>query len=402
MPEAEDLKRRVKELEAQVDLLDQVAKLSARLGGGDADGTELVDKLTLGAGVSEQLSPRTRSLVRKQVFDILWKTLTVTLLLLGLAGYSTLSGARADLAQGKEEFELQVEEAKGNLTKIEARYTEALDGMKARYVELEKDIDDRIAEAITNVDRVGADIRNQHALQSERVRLQVQEGIYSATAPVVESRVQAETLRVRVGDLLEKTKSDVAWVTSSVTHLRSKLEQADKLTELFKSTADVTPEQIAETIAAQIESDPALRLPGSAPRYTVVALLQGWTSESERREWERREGWYLCDGVSRDGYEIPDLRGFFLRGLDTSDRVEEVAGRELGSPQEDQTPRHNHAVFTGQHLPKQGGGTQTTVKNVVSEGEDFREEHAGGFWGEGKETRPVNVAVHWVIYMGKP
>lgn len=126
-------------------------------------------------------------------------------------------------------------------------------------------------------------------------------------------------------------------------------------------------------------------------------------------------GWLLCDGsiVSRDTYaalftaigttygagngsttfQLPDLRGEFLRGLDAGRGVD--AGRVLGSAQGDMLKAHVHAVNL-QQLNSSGTTDwgKLATGNQESEGTipNINTESAGG-----AETRPRNVAFYIII-----
>ena len=125
------------------------------------------------------------------------------------------------------------------------------------------------------------------------------------------------------------------------------------------------------------------------------------------------EGWLKCDGslISRTEYtrlfnaigelygsgdgsttfQLPDLRGEFIRGFDDGRGIDVL--REVGSFQEDMFKSHNHR-------PNSGGGdfisTVGTSQGNVATGSYFRfnsrTENTGG-----TETRPRNVALHYII-----
>jgi hypothetical protein len=175
------------------------------------------------------------------------------------------------------------------------------------------------------------------------------------------------------------------------------------------------------------------------PPGTVVAYLGNSVPK----------GWLLCDGqTSLDepqyarlkeliGNKVPDYRGYFLRGLDPTGNVDpEGKGRTLISPpQNDTFANHNHTGKTtnaGNHnhgltggssgcggILKRaqdagvGGGTDRkctpggfdtggwdhgelnirTLFEVPSDGDHYHTILSEG----GKETRPKNVVVNWII-----
>lgn len=119
------------------------------------------------------------------------------------------------------------------------------------------------------------------------------------------------------------------------------------------------------------------------------------------------EGWLVCDGaaISRTEYadlfaaigtvwgagdeistfNLPDLRGEFVRGFDAGRDVD--VGRVFGSAQSDELKAHSHT--TGQAFYGTGGSTSSAIgeANLITE-----TEATGGI-----ETRPRNVAMTYAI-----
>jgi microcystin-dependent protein len=163
------------------------------------------------------------------------------------------------------------------------------------------------------------------------------------------------------------------------------------------------------------------------------------------------EGWVICDGSALDGtdpdyvqlysvlgntwggsgtnFNLPDLRGKFLRGVDAgagkdigaSSRSAEKSGGNtgdaVGTYQGEQTKSHNHGVTDPGHnhsyndvFYSENGGSVETGNNQGSGNSD--DDNSG--WGfdrttedkttgvsvnstGGNETRPVNAAVYYII-----
>jgi hypothetical protein len=86
------------------------------------------------------------------------------------------------------------------------------------------------------------------------------------------------------------------------------------------------------------------------------------------------------------GFQLPDLRGEFVRGWDHGKGVD--AGRVLGKPQSQDIQSHTHSITTYSYLRKFEGGA---VNGWA--------ETANGTTGSssGTETRPRNVALVFCI-----
>ena len=99
----------------------------------------------------------------------------------------------------------------------------------------------------------------------------------------------------------------------------------------------------------------------------------------------------LC--VALDIVRLPDLRGYFLRGLNEGAGLD--GGRSFGSPQEDQLKKHSHRV-PGQvqfHRPPAGGAFASVENPKVDNNVESPETTEFG----GNETRPYNIALNFII-----
>lgn len=122
-------------------------------------------------------------------------------------------------------------------------------------------------------------------------------------------------------------------------------------------------------------------------------------------------GWLPCNGSTFNQNQYPDLyaalgnsntlpnlSGYFLRGLDTSGTVDpNGAGRTVLSVQQDEFASHTHVVKnmcsppSGEIFAAGGWPAVPGVKDVTTESA-----------GNGNETRPKNVAVLYLIFAGLP
>ncbi|MFH1148211.1 MAG: hypothetical protein V1736_10960 [Pseudomonadota bacterium] len=104
-------------------------------------------------------------------------------------------------------------------------------------------------------------------------------------------------------------------------------------------------------------------------------------------------GWRWCNGENN----TPDLRGVFLRGLDDGRGLD--PGRGFGTYQADEFRNHNHGNGDYKYLLRiTGTSTSKYTDNSSSEPDLI---WAGEILAAGgSETRPKNVAVKFIMYVG--
>jgi phage-related tail fiber protein len=164
----------------------------------------------------------------------------------------------------------------------------------------------------------------------------------------------------------------------------------------------------------------ALEMRYQVPTGSVVATASSSPST----------GWLLCDGsaVSRDDYpalfaaigttfgagdgsttfNVPDLRGEFIRGADAGRGVD--AGRALGSSQAGQVQTHKHASPFGEYPAGAPFGHSDSRGHFGSDAGTDNDDYL--YWTNdgsdvdgtvnppgviGTETRPRNVALNYII-----
>ncbi len=131
------------------------------------------------------------------------------------------------------------------------------------------------------------------------------------------------------------------------------------------------------------------------------------------------QGWLVCDGSVFDqasypalepvlgSANVPDLRGYFLRGLDPAGTVDpDGKGRKLGGKQAAAFESHAHDVrmwpWFWNELGKGGSSYLEPANNRTAlTTSNFRHVQGSKVTG-GNETRPVNVATHYIIFAGIP
>ncbi len=167
-------------------------------------------------------------------------------------------------------------------------------------------------------------------------------------------------------------------------------------------------------------------------KAVIVGTIVSYGGESEPGD-----GWLLCDGraLVREDYKalygvigvnfgapddthfnLPDLRGRFVRGVDNSpekrdpdgdDRVASAlgghAGRQVGSMQQDALQGHQHATTAinsdYSHDAVAGANRNTSDRHLaVIQGVTTDPKYTDA--RVSKETRPKNIYVNWIIYAG--
>jgi microcystin-dependent protein len=260
------------------------------------------------------------------------------------------------------------------------------------------------------------------------------------------SRVESKNLTTP--ERLKRLEGDVAELQSGRTQFEADLatrlkQQGDLLKALIEKRSDETraaatqqDRELAATLATQLQEE-ATRQRAAA---TVLSQVQG----TDRRRLvpvgtvvayageeppppEGDEVWRLCNGdaLKRSDYpelfrviktahgapddasfNLPDLRGLFLRGVDGSaGRDPEAtarmaalpggnAGNRVGSYQADMFRSHIHAHGSSEH----SGAQVASPRSMLSGGNlnhtvgEFAIKEAGG-----SETRPKNLSVHYLI-----
>ncbi|MFN8358424.1 MAG: hypothetical protein U0264_00790 [Candidatus Kapaibacterium sp.] len=148
-----------------------------------------------------------------------------------------------------------------------------------------------------------------------------------------------------------------------------------------------------------------------------IGTIQAYMGSGSYLTTLERNGWYLCDGRSISSLDslnsseknaliallnsggnpnpnnLPDMRGYFLRGADNGTGNDPDngsrggSGAKLGSIQANSVQSHNHTIAAD---PAPGAGTSvaTSAGNTTTV-----TTNASG----GNETRPMNIYVNWII-----
>jgi microcystin-dependent protein len=105
--------------------------------------------------------------------------------------------------------------------------------------------------------------------------------------------------------------------------------------------------------------------------------------------------WGVGDGSST--YNIPDMRGLFLKGMRNPGQVEVsgIAASASGDP--DAYATHQHRIAGGSWFNSNGDGSDGTAYSATTLTTPSSSTFAGGV-----ESRPDNLSVMWVVYAGTP
>ncbi|WMS87017.1 phage tail protein [Pleionea litopenaei] len=111
-------------------------------------------------------------------------------------------------------------------------------------------------------------------------------------------------------------------------------------------------------------------------------------------------------GEQGNAFRLPDYRGYFLRAVDngakrdTESREASVGGQSsgVGTSQKDQFQGHEHQYSGGQSdgpVPAESGADAVMIE--VKDTTAITEKQGYGSPRYGKETRPINIAVNYLI-----
>jgi hypothetical protein len=199
------------------------------------------------------------------------------------------------------------------------------------------------------------------------------------------------------------------------------LSQNAERAEVADSSVRAATATFAMSTTTAQRSDSARIATNGVPVGTIISYF------GEVTDSIANTGWLVCRGQSTSGYPqlglligplVPDLRGMFLRGanLGRSDSLADPAVRlggtplqKIGSVQTDAFEAHNHTndppgpVPVGSYglVRRSAGGDTSTVASTDSTGSGFQpsvtETPRSIPIQGGSETRPNNIAIHWLI-----
>ena len=138
----------------------------------------------------------------------------------------------------------------------------------------------------------------------------------------------------------------------------------------------------------------------------VLGLIVGLSEVAGNINNELEDIGSAFGSISDTTFQVPDMRGLFLRGVDQDSKRDPEAGLrqapapngnagdKVGSVQEDQLKTHKHTVNAA-HAGLAGGRSTGDPIAVAGWAKNFagKEVDAAG----GAETRPKNIYVNWII-----
>ena len=201
--------------------------------------------------------------------------------------------------------------------------------------------------------------------------------------------VTASTAELNVLDGVTATAAEIN-VLDGVTVTAAEINHLDGVTSAIQAQIDgIVTSPAGTVIQFAGSSAPAgyLKANGNAVSRTTYAALFAAI------------GTTYGTGDGSTTFNLPDLRGEFVRGLDDGRGVD--SGRALGSPQADELEAHNHRALGETGGPIAGFGYQTaTFMGAQMDGAAYTDSYSGLKHIEdtgGTETRPRNIALLYCI-----
>jgi hypothetical protein len=187
----------------------------------------------------------------------------------------------------------------------------------------------------------------------------------------------------------------------------------------------VTPTQLATTYTLLVTEGDAKATEGeimranqkeAGPMAQAIAVIQAFPAGTiiafGGATSQPPPGWLPCDGSTFDQTKypdlyaalgnsnaLPDLRGYFLRGLDASGKVDpDGSKRTILSTQGDTFGQHSHMTSQAPWYDSEPFDNGSDYRSSAGY-TNYRHQEPTASEG-GSETRPKNIAVNYLIYAG--
>jgi len=233
------------------------------------------------------------------------------------------------------------------------------------------------------VDRVAVNDGAGHYLQIPSLTTTERDGLTAANGMIVYN----STLKCL------QARRDGAWVDIHAGAIRDDLSMSGKKIQNLADPAVDTDAATRAYVHAHMGNVPS----GAIVQWPAVFPPNGWLecngaaiSRTTYAALFAVLGTTFGAGDGSTTFNLPDLRGEFVRGWDHGRGVD--AGRELGTGQGDEFRTHSHGVEIGYY--EQGGAQPLGAFRVVNKSvsEQYPTTPVGG-----PETRPRNVALMYII-----
>jgi microcystin-dependent protein len=171
---------------------------------------------------------------------------------------------------------------------------------------------------------------------------------------------------------------------------QTETEARAQFMSLFNQVRDYLNDTVKTTVDTLEKAIPA----GTIAYFSMSTAPEGWIKCNgnliKRTDYPKlfaAIGTTYGAGDSTTTFQLPDLRGEFIRGLDDGRGVD--AGRELGKVQEDMLETHKHYIGAGQ--VQVNIGSSPTYMALCETGGGGGSQYSASTGGA--ETRPRNIAL---------
>jgi hypothetical protein len=205
---------------------------------------------------------------------------------------------------------------------------------------------------------------------------------------------------------LKETNAMNAAIRSEVDQLLFEIGETLKLQKRRPDKAtDVIGALVEEAESFEERRGHKLVPPGTISAFGGETLPPGWLwcdgeefSRTDKANLFNAIGINFGKGKDDSTFKVPDLRGRFLRGLDRKASVDKEPNRRIGSPQRDLVGPHRHWLAKRGNVGEAKNPLgQEFTRNPDWTGDHYTDDDQHPQEGIGAETRPINVAINWII-----
>ncbi len=238
-----------------------------------------------------------------------------------------------------------------------------------------------------------------------QTNIDVEVSARTASDQGLQDQISKEVLARGEGDkqLQENIDSEVSTRTTADQQLRDQIATEIAARTNGDQTESSTRASLVEGLQAQIDALKAECVPTGAVEYFAMTVApQGWlkadgsvVSRSQYDKLFAAVGTLFGVGDGSTTFNLPDLRGEFIRGFDDARGVD--SGRTVGSVQADENKTHSHEIESNYNDYYAGTGNGGPFRLTGNDGTTTTDGHADFFVNTesagGTETRPRNLAL---------